>query len=292
MRLTLWAGLAAALFLAGCEDPFIDPFVEGKHFTVYGYLNSFEIDHFVRVVAVRRTPEDIPAPDAPHADIDAVVTSTNLTTNVTTRWTHTLQELDDGTYGHVFTSRFVVREGHRYRLVVQRSDGAESVAETTVPNLQAPIAMPAQITSDSITQVLVWPDAGVPERIELVYCAKPVGGFGCDDVLIDYGRTGKKTSSGWEVPIALGRDLLFVRRQLGFADEVVLELSNIDVRFTSLDSEWDAPQGEFDPEVFGQPGALTNVENGFGFWGSLARSIRSWTPDPEALRALGYVPPA
>jgi hypothetical protein len=203
-----------------------------------------------------------------------------------------LQELDDGTYGHVFTSRFVVRQRHRYRLVVQRSDGAESVAETTVPNLQAPIALPAQVTPDSVTQVLVWPDAGVPERIEIAYCAKPVGDFSCDDILIDYGRTGEMTSQGWEVPVALGRDLTFVRRQLGYPDSVALELSNVEMRFTSLDSEWKAPPGEYDPEVFGQPGALTNVENGFGFWGSLARSIRSWTPDEAALSALGYVPPA
>lgn len=280
------------LGLVGCEDPFIDPFLPGKHYTVYGYLNAFDIDHFVRVVPVRRSPENIPDPDAPHAEIDAVVTSTDLTSNVTTRWTHQLTRLDDGTYGHVFFGRFVVRQGRTYRLVIRRSDGVETTAETTVPNLPPPVAGPVRITPDSVTQKVFWPRGGTPEEIILAYCAKPVGAFSCNDILIDYDRAGRKTDDGWELPVALGRDLLFVRQQLGLPNSVTLELSNLELRFTSLDEKWTAPQGPFDPEVFAQPGALTNVENGFGFWGSVARSIHSWLPDEAALEALGYVPPA
>jgi hypothetical protein len=143
-----------------------------------------------------------------------------------------------------------------------------------------------------VTQVVTWPDAGVPEAVEIAYCAKPVGAFSCNDILIDYGRKGARTSEGWAMEVDLGRDLLFVRQQLGVPESVVLELSNLELRFTSLDQEWTAPQGAFDPDVFAQPGALDNVENGFGFWGSVARSIYSWTPDAEALDAMGYVPPA
>jgi hypothetical protein len=295
MMMMRWLTLIPAcvcILLSGCEDPFIDPFVEGQHYTVYGYLNAFDVDHAVRVVPVRRSPEDIPEPDAPHADIDAAVTSTDLTSNVTIRWVHTLQQFEDGTHGHVYTSRFVVRQGHTYRLVVERSDGAASIAETTVPNLGPPVASPARIRPDSVTQVLTWKDAGVPENIEVAYCAKPVGAFSCTDIVIDYGRKGEKAAEGWAVPVELGKDLLFVRQQMGFAESLVLELSNVEMRYTSLDQKWDAPQGTFDPEVFGQPDALNNVENGFGFWGSVARSIYSWTPDREALEALGYVPPA
>ena len=48
--------VALCLSLGACEDPFIDPFVEGKHFTVYGYISPFESEHFVRVIAFRRFP--------------------------------------------------------------------------------------------------------------------------------------------------------------------------------------------------------------------------------------------
>ncbi len=283
--------IVACVALVSCEDPLIDPFVTGKHFTVYGYLNAFDQDHSLRVIAVRRSPEAIDRPVSPQAEIDADVSTTDLTSNVTIRWTHNLVQLDDGTYGHVFTSRFVVRQGHRYRLVVQRSDGAESTAETEVPNLSQPIVSPAVITPDSVTQDLTWPEAGVPERIEIAYCAKPVGSFSCNDIVINYGRAGRRTESGWVVPVALGRDLLFVRQQLGVASSLILELSSVEMRFTSLDKNWNAPTGDFDPDVFAQPSALTNVENGFGFWGAVARSIHAWMPDERALSAFGYVPP-
>lgn len=283
--------LIECLLLAGCEDSLIDPFASGKHFTVYGYLNAFDIDHSVRVIAVRRSPENITSSAVPHAEIDAVVTSMDLTTNAPVRWTHSLQQLDDGTYGHIFNARFVVREGHRYRLVIRRSDGAESTAETTVPYLGPPVGEPARITADSVTQALVWPDAGVPDKIVVVYCAKPVGSFSCDPIEIDYGRAGRRTPNGWKVTVNLKRDLDFVRQQLGVDSLLPLELSTVEMEFTSLDEDWKAPVGEFDPDVFGQPGALTNVENGFGFWGSVARGVSTWTPDTAALDALGYVPP-
>lgn len=291
MRLFPWTLVIGWLLLAGCEDPMIDPFTTGRHYTVYGYLNAFDNEHFVRVIPVRRSPEEISRPADPHAALDAVVTSTDLASGATVAWNHTLRQLDDGSYGHVFTSRFVVRLGHTYRLVIHRSDGAESIAETTVPNLGSPTVEPARVTPDSVTQVVRWPGAGVPDHIEVAYCAKPVGSLSCEEIVIDYGRSGRKTSGGWEVEVALGRDLRFVRQQQGFEDTLAVELSTVEMRFTSLDQAWQAPVGSFDPYVFAQPGALTNVENGFGFWGSVARSTYAWTPDPEVLDALGHVSP-
>lgn len=284
--------LTVVLLLAGCEDPFIDPFVSGKHFTVYGYLNAFDVDHFVRVVPVRRTPEQIDNPNVPQAEIDAVVTSTDLSTNTEIRWTHTLQQFDDGTYGHVFSSRFVVHPGRRYRLTVRRSDGAESTAETTVPNLPEPEVDPATVTADSVSQVLHWIGAGTPQSIEVVYCAKPIGQISCSGIPINYGRAGHRTSDGWDVPVKLSRDLPFVRQRLAYPDTVILVLADVEMRFTSLDRYWVVPPEPIDPELFAQPAALNNVENGFGYWGSVARTNHSWIPDRRALESLGYVPPA
>ena len=281
----------AILASAGCDDPFIDPFVEGRHFTVYGYLHEFDDEHFVRVVAVRRFPEDIPTPRSPHAELDAVVTSTDLSTGRETRWLHTLERLDDGSYGHVFRAAFVVHRGREYRLTVTRSDGAQSIATTKIPNFRNWTVEPAEVDGAEITQQIFWPGLATPESIEISYCAKPVGAFLCNSVIVPYGRKGERTEEGWVVVVDLGRDLLFVRQQLGVANDQILELSSLDMLMTGLDEQWTVPPEPIDVNEFGQPDALNNVESGFGFWGSIGRSTASWMPRADALAPVGFVPP-
>lgn len=293
-----WTGPMAAVFAAmvsftmvgGCDDPFVDPFLEGKHYTVYGYLNVHENEHFLRVAAVRRSPEYIPTPGSPHAEFDGVVTTTDLTTGVQHQWVHTLRELDDGNFGHVFTASFVVHKGREYELVVTRSDGATTVARTKVPNLTQMEVGPAVIVGDSTFQTVTWLGASTAEDIIVNYCAKPAEYFRCEPVSIYYGRSGRRTEDGWAIDIQLSKDLAFLRNQMGFEDAVQLELAPLDMLFTALDDKWILPEEPFDPEEFAQPGALTNVEDGFGFWGSMSLSTGTWMPEAEALAVSGYVP--
>lgn len=277
---------------AGCDDPFIDPFVEGRHFTVYGYLNESDNEHFVRVVAVRRFPEDIPRLSSPHAELDGRVTSTDLTTGEHHVWRHQLVELDDGNYGHVFRAAFIVRKGHEYQLVVTRSDGAQSRARTRVPRLSSWRTEEPVVQGDTTSQVLTWMGVSTPDEISVWYCARPVGALACQRVAVPYGRKGRRTEEGWAVNVELSRDLLFVRQTMGFGEDVVPELTFIEMRLTALDDQWVLPESPVDPNEFAQPGALSNVENGFGFWGSIAGSQASWVPDREVLAVSGYVPPS
>jgi hypothetical protein len=287
--------LAAAFIVTtvatgGCDDAFTDPFVEGRHFTIYGFLNAFDVEHFVRVSAVRRFPEDIQTPSSHHAEIDARVTSTDLSTGQQHLWSHRLSQFADGSYGHVFSAAFLVHKGHRYELVVTRSDEAVSTAETTVPSLRNWSVAPTEIQGDTTTQIITWPGVSTPDDIDILYCAKPTGNLACSLVIVPYGRRGRRTEEGWEVKILLSRDLLFVRQQGGFGDAILLELAPVEMRFTALDEKWILPEGQFAPTELAQPDALTNVENGFGFWGSVSRSSANWTPEPEALAVSGFVP--
>lgn len=284
------AGLIG-MFASGCDGPTIDPFIEGRHFTLYGFLHEFDNEHFVRVIAVRRSPEDIPTPTSPHAEIDGRVTSTNLTTGAQHVWSHSLVQFEDGRYGHVFRATFVVRKGHTYELVVERSDGVKSIAQTTVPNLNDWQVAPAEIRDDTTSQTITWMGVGTPDDISISYCAKPVGALRCPSIVVPYGRSGRRIEEGWEVDVQLSRDLQFVRQQLGVDETLTLELASMDMLFTALDENWVLPEEPFDAEEFAQPGALTNVENGFGFWGSISRSGASWIPDAEALAVSGFVPP-
>ena len=74
--------LIGLLFVtASCGDTFIDPFDnDDQFFTIYGYLDVIQTEHAVRVIPVTRTPEHITSPSDGQATIDAVVTSTDLST--------------------------------------------------------------------------------------------------------------------------------------------------------------------------------------------------------------------
>ncbi len=266
--------LVLLLLVAGCGDVVIDPFIEGQHFTVYGFLNQFDDEHFVRVIAVRRFHEDIPTPTSPHAEIDGRVTSTNLTTGEQHIWSHGLVKLDDGNFGHVFRAAFVVNKGHRYELVVTRSDGARSVAQTTVPNLKDWRVDAAEIRDDTTTQTITWMGVSTPENITMSYCAKPVGGFSCNPVVVQYGRRGRRIEEGWEVDVQLSRDLQFVRQQLGVGETLQLELSSMDMLFTALDDKWILPEEPFDPQEFAQPDVLA---------GALRRCMYTCEPGPSTI---------
>ena len=153
MKKILGTALLAGLLLgvAACDDPFIDPFDNDDHFfSIYGFIDVLTEQHVVRVIAVARTPEHIEDPDA--ASIDASVTSTNLSTGLSQLWTHSVEQLDDGLYAHIFRASFLVQPQHSYRLRVRRSDGATTTAETTVPLLRDPTLFerhPINVASDS-----------------------------------------------------------------------------------------------------------------------------------------------
>lgn len=281
------------LTLMGCEDPFIDPFVDGQHFTIWGYLSAFDEEHTIRVIPVRRFPEEINSPSDPQAEIDAEVTSMNLLTGKTVTWKHELVQLNDRTYGHVFRSSFLISPGGKYELSVTRSDGATSTAVATIPTgIEAEI-LPAEVRGDSVVQTIRWKDVPTAENIDVVYCAGPVGSRACSDgndgggLLIPYGASGTRNGNDWEVTVYLARDFRFLRDISRIPLETPLEVYTMQMRIRALDPTWTVFD---DPEVFGQPGALHNVVNGFGYFGAIGFSTLDWLPDAEALAVLGVTP--
>ena len=54
-----------------------------------------------------------------------------------------------------------------------------------------------------------------------------------------------------------------------------------------LDKNWDPPEGVFNLKVLAQPGALSNVNNGYGFFGSIGVYREEWNVEHMSL-ALGY----
>lgn len=291
--------LLVAVFVSGCDDTIIDPFDnDEQYFSVYGYLDMLETEHALRVVPVTRFAENIESTVGGRQAIDAEVYTTDLLTGQRTRWNHEYSQLDDGTWGHVFKGQFLVKADHTYRLEVIRSDGKMTTAETTVPTFHTSTLFeksPIVFEQDSTVafQDVMIPQIASPWEMTMIYMwsAYPIN----RRMFIPYGRTGTRTpDGGWQMRINLSDDQVAVKEHVrdsferGIppgAETYVLTAMGLQIRV--LDDNWDPPGGVFDPEVLAQPGAMSNVENGFGFFGSIGLYTEEWNI-AEFSDALGH----
>jgi len=282
------ASLVVVLAFASCDSTELDPFDnDEKYFTVFGFLNERERDHSIRIIPLSRLAERIESPSDPQASIDAVVTTTDLRSGSVVRWNHTLTRLSDGSYGHIYRASFIVRPSRTYRLEITRNDGKITSAETDVPNLsgtrveqQLPVVRP----DSSVYQDLILPGINSPWDVEVSYWFP----FSGSPIRIPYGRSGVATEDGgWMVRVDITQDmetLSAIRQQ----PEENLTWDAMGVRLQVLDAKWDPPMDIFDPEVLSIPGTLSNVEKGFGFFGSIGLFQDDW-PNSAALNAaLGF----
>ena len=72
-----------------------------------------------------------------------------------------------------------------------------------------------------------------------------------------------------------------------FLEGTPVGLTHTGLQIRMLDSGWDPPGGIFDPEILAQPGALSNVENGYGYFGSVGLYIQEWNIE-HLSTVLGY----
>ncbi len=293
------SAVIAAAGLAACDEQLFDPFSnDGKYFTVYGFLESGQTQQVIRVIPITRRGSDVTDPKGINADIDARVTTTESTTGRQVIWTHSLEQLADGTYGHIYRGAFVPQPGRSYELRVERRDGMFASAATTVPIIAEPPLLNRSgvyISPDSsvVSQEIVAPGVASPWGIEVTY--RMQGATFNTFIIKPYGRTGERLSDGsWKFTIQLSEDQEYVSDQIrdiynqGFLEEGDrFALTAVGVRFHILDQGWDPPGGEFDFEAIAEPGTVSNVENGFGFFGSVGEYIEEW-PAGELSQLLGH----
>jgi hypothetical protein len=279
--------LLLALLVVACEDTIVNPFIDDdRFFSIYGALDTGAFPQMIRVVPIRDRI------GIGETEIDARVTTTAREDGVTVVWSDSLIQYKDGSLGHVFHAPFRPIPGWTYDIAVERSDGATTRATTTIPfppNVQ--IDDPSGISI--ISQRVVWNDIDYnPYRVEIYYRffneEEPQNLF--QTALLTYRRDrfGKLTDDGWEVIVGLMADKEAVMEQLGFIAEAMPMLVGIGIRLTMADDQWRPPDGVFDPEVLVQPGTFSNVENGFGFFGSLNQFTAEWTLSSDVTRILGY----
>lgn len=299
--------LAIGLFAlsTGCDDPFIDPFAnDDRWFTVWGWVDPDAPRQEVRVIPVTRRPSIITGTSDNNSEINARVFSINLDSGIETEWDHRLATLEDGTFGHVFSADLFVRPDDSLRLEVRRSDGKVTWAETRVPR-------PAPIDPDEVGPVYEAEDGHLMQDILLRDVERPwsvrvlyrVEGslLGKWYTAVEYRQSGHSDGQGnWIFTVDLTTDQEKIRADIKAAVEAgavprpeigeipSAGLNRMNVGVLELGEGWDLPSGEFDDEIFAFPDALTNVVNGYGYWGSGSRSTNQWIVPDSVSRRLGW----
>ncbi len=292
-RWTLGVMVAAAGLLAGCSDEVNPVLGTDMAYSIYGIFTPELDTQWVRVFPIEGTLRlrDTTA-------LDAVVTSTDLTTGEKVVWRDSLLLQPNGGYEHAFWSPFRAAFGHEYRLDVQRSDGRTTSGQTTVPGRLEAEMQPFERRPDVVLPFLLRGTADHLMKIEMEYHViydyfpGPPSSTSTEKLILAYEGTISSSPDGWKLPINLSAD--YARMRTILASEMKwkptfgLAILGVSVRMLVASEDWMPPGGVFDPEVLGMPNVMSNVENGFGLVVGGYRLNLDFFPPDDAAAAAGY----
>ncbi len=287
----LWALLllCSSVIGASCAEDFIDPFEnDDRFFTIYGYIDAQDVSHKIRVIPVTRQEAIIRNRSDLQSALDAEVTLTDQSTGEVIEWEYSLEKLNDGTFGHIFRSDFIVAPGGRYRLDVTRADGVRAWAETKVPHIPDSAFYNLGQVSFSADSSEVLQDINIPGHLnpwkfEAIYSWS--GDFFNRRVFVPYGRRGNPAgnNSGWTTTLSISEDQQVVFETIKesvrtgkIQDDTPLILTGAGLRMTMLDINWRQQDEAANLEDLIAPGFLENIHNGYGFFGSIGYYTQEW----------------
>lgn len=288
------------LWLAGCDSTEIDPFQnENRYYTVFGYLDqtrNFEsgASHAIRVIPVTRRAATIDDPASDNASLDARVFTIDVESGQEIEWRYSLDKLDDGSYGHIFRSSIFVLPGRTYRMEVRRSDGIVTSAETRVPSLSSTIVQrlaPARdVETDRVIQDIVLPDLNAIWEMTVIYRLRQESCFNPTTTIhrVPYGRLGAPGEDGWQFTAQVARDKAAIDQAFGFTDRFLCAMG---VEVKILDENWELPTSPEDLEELSFSNVPSNIENGYGFFGSIGLLQYDWQISDELAESLGQPTP-
>jgi hypothetical protein len=278
-------------FLVGCEDG-VSPSLGIEHpYTLWGIINPQQDTQAVRVFEIQETIQLVRSDP-----IDVVITSTHLQTGTQLVWKDSVIQLPDGDYRHVYWAPLSANAGDTFLLEARRSDGATSSAQTTVPppvTLEILEPNPLMARDIKLPIFITGNPPNLP-RIDLEYrfLADLEDGtiVWTEPVVISYSGRAEPASGGWSLDVRLSEDLISILRKLRDNevryDRVILR--EMELRVHVGDEKWRSPIGFFDSDFLVEPGTLSNVENGFGFFGSGYMESIQWRPSDIMLARAGF----
>ncbi len=274
------AFLLLILSLAGCEEDVAGPTEIGETFSLYGVFNPRLLMQTVLVAPV----EDLLAPNS-GKPLDAVVTSTDMSSGEIYVWRDSIVANATGQLDHIYWADFTPGYGSRHRMEVMRSDGKKSTVNVEVPG-EVRVEDSDLRRQDLRVRILGFDNEDfVLPRIETIYDVSFYHKDNPDTVCntpreqytISHKGTEKKINNGWELIVDLN---IFYETMRSYYyednyEEWMLEFENpaqdglallrVRLAFTVGSPEWNPPGGDpSDERVLVHPGTLSNVENGYG----------------------------
>jgi len=107
---------------------------------------------------------------------------------------------------------------------------------------------------------------------------------------VSYSGKQVRREDRWSLTVALRDDFRLIARayaQLELPGQLICAGEmRLDVHVGN--AEWVSPVGAFDENVLVEPGTLTNIENGFGFFGAGYIETVAWLPPDLLLLRAGF----
>ena len=281
--------LLVACLCMGCDDE-IAPFnTTDFPFTVWGVVNPQADTQAVRVFTIDTTLDLIPS-----SSIDAVTSIIEVEKQERHILVDSVTQLPNGDFRHTFWAEFDVEHGELYRVEVERSDGLVSRSDDI--RVPAPVTVTAPEPTEFQVQELILPvviEGNPPSmpRIDATYNTFAVDALGVltaeNPVTISYVQAPRQEDGTWFIDIDLLQDFLSIRDDFNAKEiegRICTDLISMQIHVGN--EEWRSPIGVFDPNVLVEPGTLSNINNGFGFFGAgFVESIQIFPPLTMQVRA-------
>ena len=289
---TRFALLVLLLFvISACSDE-VNPFIGTElPYTVWGNVNPQADTQAVRVFLIEDELRLVSSDP-----IDANVAIINLDTNTRHVLQDSIIQLDNGDFRHIFWARIAVDHLESYRLEVERSDGQTSKsADVRVPG---PISMEVirantNAISELIQRVNIQGDPPSLPRLDVTYNAFSVNAEGFrqvdNPVTINYAGRPRIINDSLFIEMDLRQDFRLVREDFDnneFTGFICID--NVTINAHVGHAEWQSPVGSFYPNFLVEPGTLSNIENGFGFFGAGFVEEIVFTPPALLLVRAGF----
>ena len=284
--------IAAVVVASGCSESVDTRLRIDYPYSLYGLINPKLDTHAVRVFEIK-SEIMLVRPDP----IDARVSTTLLQTGARAAWQDSVIQLSDGDYRHVFWAMFSPTSGETYRLEIQRSDGEITSAETTIPPLvDLEVLEPDTLRPrQALMPVLI---RGRPPNMPRIDVEYVVAGFREEGgeaifkpVTFNYARRPSVADQGYLLEVDLIADYSEIFQKFDDDNDVttdIIDLREIIVRVHVGDEHWVSPTGVFDADFLVEPGTFSNVNNGFGYFGSGFVESISFRPPLVLLRRAGF----
>jgi len=271
MLCTLVFGWTALLVMTGCESDF-EVFGESDaYFSVFGVLDASADTQWVRIEALQDSLLYDTRP------LNAEVTLASLTSGRRVTLQDSLFSFIGGARAFNFWTTEPIRPLESYRLTVERFDGATSAVNVTLPDsFPDPLinVFPFSLINLPVSGNVCATTFEMTIRMERIAALQityhvPTRRGTIREYEVSYVRRAEQFASDLYIVIVTWvddlKELAALDRDISITD--LLNLQGVDLLVASAGPNW--PENSLNDETVALPGAVTHIENGFGFLGGV-----------------------